>query len=264
MFERCMIGLHAAAAAALALIAIVSLLFGSRFELLTLNAGPGPWVWLGAWLLLSLLIAGQRRPVAGWRLGLGACSVLFGVTAVLGLLRRAPLALPVGATLLLLAAGAGALALAIDESRVLAVRGRRRALAGAPTRRPSGVGRTARRASDAGRWRVRAATAIAWGLCALSFCVFFAWAQARSGGRVEAAGHAGMLLVFFVLVPGAGGGAWFPRAFAAIWLLSAGSMSWLALRVERPALLALALAVALCAVARLVRGGGALPEKVPA
>src|SRR5262245_59442106 len=115
MFERCWLSLHVSAVASLCWVVGLCLLFGNDLELLSINAGAGPWVWLGSWLALALVIALPRRPLACWRLGLGACSVLLAVVALLGLARRTPLGTQVGAVLLLLALACAALELELGD-----------------------------------------------------------------------------------------------------------------------------------------------------
>ena len=76
MFERAMVGLHLGSIAALTAIAAASLAWGSGFELLKSKQGAGHWVFIALWLAMAALIALPRRPVAAWKCGVAALSLI--------------------------------------------------------------------------------------------------------------------------------------------------------------------------------------------
>jgi hypothetical protein len=261
MFERCMIGLHAGAVASLALLGGLSLIFGRRLELLAINAGAGPWLWLALWLGLALAIALARRALVAWRLGLGACSAALGASALVGWLARAPLAGEVGAGAAVLALACAALGWAIGEQRVLAVRGSRRLTTPTAAVKPdaaaaAGAERRPARVSSMG------ATGAAWAPFVVAFCLFFGWAH--GAGPLRDAGHVGMLLAFFWLLPGAALRRWLPRASGLCFSFAALGIAALAWRSGSLAAGLLALASGAGAVRVARRRALADAAEVPA
>ena len=268
MFERCMIGLHAGAVASLVLIGALSLIFGRGLELLALNQGAGPWLWLALWLGLALTIALARRALVAWRLGLGACGAALGASALVGWHWRAPLAGEVGVGAAVLALACAALALGIGERRVRDVRRSRlptsaatagmadAAVAAGAERRVARAGASTLSTASA------ASTVAAWAPFTIAFGLFFAWA--RGAEPLRDAGHVGMLLAFFWLLPGAALRRWFPRASGLCFALAALGIAALAWRSG--SLLAGLLAfTAGAGAARLVRGRAvAAAAEVPA
>jgi hypothetical protein len=230
MFERCMIGLHAGAVASLALIGGLSLIFGRDLELLALNHGAGPWLWLALWLGLALMIALARRALVAWRLGLGACSAALGASALVGWLSRAPLASEVGVSAAVLALACSALACGLGAGRVRHVRLERlpTSAAAAATSHAAVAAGAQRRASPPPSTVATLATVAAWAPFPIAFCTFFAWA--RGAGPLRDAGHVGMLLAFFGLLPGAALRRWFPRVSGLCFALTALGIAALAWR----------------------------------
>jgi len=243
LLERAMIGLHSGAVASLASMAVLSLWRGRRLELLPLNDGEGPWLWLGLWALFALVIALPRQPRRAWRAGLAACSTTLASAAVIGALQRSPLWASVGTSALAFALAGGALALALREPGAQRARA-----AGTKASSERAAGRTAARgplgrAGSAAPWLIWVATL---GLC-------FTWAWVGEGAAVQGPGHAGMLVAVFLLLPGLMLRRWFRRAAALSWLLSAASFAALGAHAERATLGLLAVPIAAVAVALALR-----------
>jgi hypothetical protein len=149
----------------------------------------------------------------------------------------------VGGCLALLAAGCAGLGLASSEGSTLVARSRR-ATDGQPSRprrqrnglELSAAQARARRVARAGGW-------LGWAVCGLSFGIFLGQAL-DANGVARDAGHAGMLVAFFLMLPGMSLKDWFPRVAAALWWLAAAAMGLLAVRARQPALIGLALVAA--------------------
>jgi hypothetical protein len=255
MFERILIGLHGGAMVCLAAILGVSLLLGRGLELLPLNHGAGPWLWLASWACFALLFALPRRPLVAWRFGLWLTSLALAGSAGLGVARHSPLALQVGAGAAALAIACVALAIGIGSANVRATRlGTRGAATPAVAAVPLVRGR---------RLSSLATRGTPWVVCASTFAVFFAWARASSPA-VQGMGHAGMLVTFFLMLPGACVNPWFPRAGAMLWSLSLLLLGRIVIRSHDSGALLLTLLVSLGALALVARHGKTHPERVPA
>lgn len=229
-----MAALLTAAPTALLLCAATSLWLGRRLELLPGNQGLGPWLFILFWLLLTTLTARATQPVAVWRRGLYGNAVGSATVALSGLLQHAPQA---GA----MAAACAATALACSAGAMLLPR------AGtASARAPARARRTTllRRCMNGLPWWVLAA------------CFVESFRIAQTGGDGRGAGHTGMLLAVFVLLPALSLVTWFRRPARIAWLIGSALLGWLALAADRPVLAALALTALLCA---RPLGGRALP-----
>jgi len=243
-----MIGLHCGAVASLAALAAASLWRGRGLELLPLNQGEGPWLWLALWGAFSVVIALPRVPRVAWRVGLGACSATLVLAASVGAWQRSALWAAVGASALVLALGSAALVFVLraptDRRRARGQTGR----ADAPQARA--LAPSAARESLA-----RALPAALWLACAATFVLSFSWARWGKDEAVEATGHAGMLVCIFLQLPGLMLRAWFRRTAALLWCLAA--ISWLALgaRAERGVLGWLAAPIAAGALVLVLRRG---------
>lgn len=220
-----MAALLTAAPTALLLCAATSLWLGRRLELLPGNQGLGPWLFILFWLLLTTLTARATQPVAVWRRGLYVNAVGSATVALSGLLQHAPQA---GA----MAAACAATALACSAGAMLLPR------AGtASARAPGRARRTTllRRCMNGLPWWVLAA------------CFVESFRIAQTGGDGRGAGHTGMLLAVFVLLPALSLVTWFRRPARIAWLIGSALLGWLALAADRPVLAALALTALLCA-----------------
>jgi hypothetical protein len=241
LLERSLVGLHCGAVAALAVTVCFSSWLGRRFELLPLNHGAGPWVWLGAWLVLTVLIALPRRARLAWQVGLATCAVSLVLAAAAGAAQRVELATSVGAGALLLALGCAAIALGLREARAPAARRPAPTAGAAVSVRVSSQARGARGAAQG--LREGLAAWAPWCLWLLIFGVCFVGAW-KGVGDARAVGHTGMLVAFFVMLPGLSLRHWLERVAIAAWLLSGALLGMLGVRSERWSLLLLALLVA--------------------
>ncbi len=231
-----MAALLTAAPTALLLCAATSLWLGRRLELLPGNQGLGPWLFILFWLLLTTLTARATQPVAVWRRGLYGNAVGSATVALSGLLQHAPQA---GA----MAAACAATALACSAGAMLLPRA---GTGTASARAPARARRTTllRRCMNGLPWWVLAA------------CFVESFRIALTGGDGRGAGHTGMLLAVFVLLPALSLVTWFRRPARIAWLIGSALLGWLALAADRPVLAALALTALLCA---RPLGGRALP-----
>jgi hypothetical protein len=84
-----------------------------------------------------------------------------------------------------------------------------------------------------------------WWVLAACFVESFRIAQTAGDGR--GAGHTGMLIVFFVLLPALSLVTCFRGPARLAWLIGSALLGWLALAADRPVLAALALTALLCA-----------------
>lgn len=222
-----MAALLTAAPTALLLCAATSLWLGRRLELLPGNQGLGPWLFILFWLLLTTLTARATQPVAVWRRGLYGNAVGSATVALSGLLQHAPQA---GA----MAAACAATALACSAGAMLLPRA---GTGTASARAPARARRTTllRRCMNGLPWWVLAA------------CFVESFRIALTGGDGRGAGHTGMLLAVFVLLPALSLVTWFRRPARIAWLIGSALLGWLALAADRPVLAALALTALLCA-----------------
>lgn len=232
-----MAALLTAAPTALLLCAATSLWLGRRLELLPGNQGLGPWLFILFWLLLTTLTARATQPVAVWRRGLYGNAVGSATVALSGLLQHAPQA---GA----MAAACAATALACSAGAMLLPRA---GTGTASARAPARARRTTllRRCMNGLPWWVLAA------------CFVESFRIALTGGDGRGAGHTGMLLAVFVLLPALSLVTWFRRPARIAWLIGSALLGWLALAADRPVLAALALTALLCA---RPLGGRTLPS----
>lgn len=212
MFERAMTGLHVALTAALATMALASVLLGADFELLAARQGNGAWWFIGIWLVLSALIAVLPGSIVQWRAGLYVSAAALLVTALAGLWRGAPHAMAMGIALLALAV------ILVFSAWQLRARPHKPARAVAS--------KAAHPASSDARpvdWKRR----LCWWIVALCMAEAFRMAHLGAGNAVKGAGSFGMLLVFFVLLPALSVSTWFPRLAGVGWLLATVPMTWL-------------------------------------
>ncbi|WP_430434883.1 hypothetical protein [Methyloversatilis sp.] len=234
MFDRIIAALLTAAPTALLLCAATSLWLGRRLELLPGNQGLGPWLFIVLWLLLTTLTAQAKQPVSVWRRGLYGNAAGSATVALSGLLLHAPQAGAVAAACAIatLACSAGAMLLPRASA----------ASARAPTRaRRTGLLR-------------RCMNGLPWWVLATCFVESFRIAQTSGDGR--GAGHTGMLIAFFVLLPALSVVRWFRGPALFVWLIGGALLGWLGIEADRPILAVLALMALLCA---LPLGGRALP-----
>ncbi|GGC11883.1 hypothetical protein GCM10007205_21250 [Oxalicibacterium flavum] len=204
MFERAMTGLHVALTAALAAMAVASVLLGADFELLAARQGNGAWWFIGIWLVLSALIAVLPGSIVQWRAGLCVSAAALLVAALAGLWRGAPHAMAMGIALLTLAA------ILVFSAWQLRAR----------PHKPAHLARSDARPAD---WKRR----LCWWIVVLCMAEAFRMAQLGAGNAVKGAGSFGMLLVFFVLLPALSVSTWFPRLAGIGWLLATVPMTWL-------------------------------------
>jgi len=235
LFERIMAALLTAAPTALLLCAATSLWLGRRLELLPGNQGLGPWLFILLWLLLTALNARATQPVAVWRRGLHGNAVGSATVALSGLLQHSPQAGAMAAACAVAALACSTGAMALPRAGTAPVRAPARA------RRPTLLR--------------RCMNGLPWWVLAACFVESFRIAQTAGDGR--GAGHTGMLLAFFVLLPALSLVAWFRGPARLAWLIGSALLGWLALAVDRPVLAALALTALLCA---RPLGGRTLPS----
>jgi len=229
-----MAALLTAAPTALLLCAATSLWLGRRLELLPGNQGLGPWLFILLWLLLTTLTARATQPVAVWRRGLYGNAVGSATVALSGLLQHSPQA---GA----MAAACAVAALACSAGAMLLPRA-----STASARAPARARRT-------GLLR-RCMNGLPWWVLATCFVESFRIAQ--TGGDGRGAGHTGMLIAFFVLLPALSVVRWFRGPALFVWLIGGALLGWLGIEADRPILAVLALMALLCA---RPLGGRALP-----
>jgi len=234
LFDRIMAALLTAAPTALLLCAATSLWLGRRLELLPGNQGMGPWLFIVLWLLLTTLNVRATQPVAVWRRGLYGNAVGSATVALSGLLLHAPQAgaMAAACAVAALACSAGAMALPRADAT--------------PVRPPA-------RARRAGLLR-RCISGLPWWVLAACFVESFRIAQ--TGGDGRGAGHTGMLIAFFVLLPALSVVRWFRGPALFVWLIGGALLGWLGIEADRPILAVLALMALLCA---RPLGGRALP-----
>lgn len=234
MFDRIMAALLTAAPTALLLCATTSLWLGRRLELLPGNQGMGPWLFIVLWLLLTTLTAQAKQPVSVWRRGLYGNAAGSATVALSGLLLHAPQAgaMAAACAVAALACSAGAMALPLADAT--------------PVRTPA-------RARRAGLLR-RCIGGLPWWVLAACFVESFRIAQ--TGGDGRGAGHTGMLIAFFVLLPALSVVRWFRGPALFVWLIGGALLGWLGIEADRPILAVLALMALLCA---RPLGGRALP-----
>lgn len=225
MFDRIMAALLTAAPTALLLCAATSLWLGRRLELLPGNQGLGPWLFIVFWLLLTTLTARATQPVLVWQRGLYGNAAGSATVALSGLLLHSPQA---GA----MAAACSIAALACSAGATLLPRA-----STAPVRAPARARSTSllRRCMNGLPWWVLAA------------CFIESFRIAQTGGDGRGAGHTGMLIAFFVLLPALSLVTWFRGPARLAWLIGSALLGWLALAADRPVLAALALTALLCA-----------------
>lgn len=220
-----MAALLTAAPTALLLCAATSLWLGRRLELLPGNQGMGPWLFILLWLLLTTLAAQAKQPVSVWRRGLYGNAAGSATVALSGLLLHSPQsgAMAAACAVAALACSAGAMALPLADAT--------------PVRTPA-------RARRAGLLR-RCISGLPWWVLAACFVESFRIAQ--TGGDGRGAGHTGMLIAFFILLPALSLVTWFRGPARLAWLIGSTLLGWLALAADRPVLAALALTALLCA-----------------
>lgn len=234
MFDRIMAALLTAAPIALLLCAATSLWLGRRLELLPGNQGLGPWLFILLWLLLTALNARATQPVAVWRRGLYGNAVGSATVALSGLLLHAPQAGAVASACAVIALACSAGAMQLPRASTASARAPARA-------RRTGLLR-------------RCMNGLPWWVLAACFVESFRIAQAGGDGR--GAGHTGMLIAFFVLLPALSVVRWFRGPALFVWLIGGTLLGWLGIEADRPILAVLALMALLCA---LPLGGRALP-----
>lgn len=211
MFERAMNGLHVALTAALAAMALASVIWGADFELLAARQGNGAWWFIGIWLGLSIAIAVLPGSIVQWRAGLYVSAAALLVTALAGLWRAAPHAVTMGIALLALAA------ILVFSAWQLRARPHK------PARVSAKAVRATKPVAQPADWKRR----LCWWILALCMAEAFRMAHLGAGNAVKAVGSLGMLLAFFVLLPALSVSTWFPRLAGACWLLAAGLLAWL-------------------------------------
>ncbi|MCW5284882.1 hypothetical protein [Verminephrobacter eiseniae] len=250
------LALHASTPAALGLAVLLHLWAPAWLAPLAQRPAWPMWALIGAWLLMSALASLALRPLALWRVALGGTAALLALAGGVGLARGAALAPAMLASMATLGLACLGLAAFIGPRRVHA--GRRKT----PQHGPApAMGQTIGHAMDhttqhttqrsAGRRRgpLRCASVLAhwpfWltgALAVESFRLAYIVAiePARSSGML------GLLLAFFMALPGATLRAWAPGSSSVLWGVAALAYGGLALKAglaQWPA------AAALCAIA---------------
>lgn len=225
MFERLMAAFITASCSALLLCCALAVAAGQRIEWLQGNHGVGPWLYLMLWLLIATASALRRSALQVWRSGLLIAALTAASVAASGLLSHAPLAAPVA-----LCGGVFALLLAACW----------RALAGAGT--PPQPAAASRGRPGPRRAVTVLRDALPW--LALSACFIDSFRIGMTGGEQRGAGHAGMLIAFFLMLPAVSLSFWFRGASALAWLAGCALLGALALNADRPVLAVLALLAA--------------------
>lgn len=203
-----MTGLHVGLAIALATLALMSILLGADFELLTARQGSAAWWFIVIWLATSLVIAVLPNTLIMWRVGLFLSAATLIATAIAGILVAARLGWMLAIALFLLAA-----LLLFAATRLKA---RQRNVA-TPT-----IGKTI--CSSSINWPRR----LSWWVLSICMLEAFRMSYTGAGDVIKAIGCAGMLIAFFLMLPALSLSTWYPRFSAATWILSALSFATLA------------------------------------
>ncbi|MDQ7969312.1 MAG: hypothetical protein REI95_06675 [Oxalicibacterium faecigallinarum] len=229
MFERIMTGLHAALIAAFAVLAIVAVMFGRGFELLAARNGMGAWWFLAVWLLLSVVVALLSDSIVRWKVGLGMMAASLIVMGVAGVMQGAPLGIEMAGALSVLAA------LLVFSANRLQARSLKK------SSRPQATAATLPKAVD---WSRR----LSWWVLSICMIEAFRLSHLGVGDQQKAIGCIGMLIAFFVMLPGLSVSIWFPRIASGCWLLSAGLLALIAWKSVNLSSAAGAASVLLCAI----------------
>lgn len=227
--QRFFLALHATMPAALAVAVLAHLYPPAGLTPLAQRPLWTVWALIGAWLLLSALVAWALRTLALWRVSLGGAGALLALAGVFGRLQGGTHATAMLAGLVAVGGVCLGIAAFVGPQRVQAPRRTVTRQAPPPER---------------GRFAVLAHLPF-WLSGALALASFHL-AHAVATEPARSSGMLGLLLAFFVALPAATLRHWTPRTAALLWALAALAYGGLA---SKAGLVQWTVASVLCAMA---------------
>ncbi|MCW5237673.1 hypothetical protein [Verminephrobacter eiseniae] len=246
------LALHASTPAALSLAVLLHLWAPAWLAPLAQRPAWPVWALIGAWLLMSALASLALRPLALWRVALGGTAALLALAGGVGLARGAALAPAMLASMATLGLACLGLAAFIGPHRVHAGRRKTPQHGPAPAMGQTighAMDHTTQRTAGRRRWPLRCAPMLAhwpFGLTGALAVESFRLAYIVATEPARSSGMLGLLLAFFMALPGATLRAWAPGSSSVLWGVAALAYGGLALKAglaQWPA------AAALCAIA---------------
>ncbi|OON62055.1 hypothetical protein B0920_00740 [Massilia sp. KIM] len=221
MIERFFLGLHATVPATLVIVTLVQLFPPERLTSPALRPAWVVWLTVGIWLASSLLLALSRRRIVLWKIALHSTGALLLAAACAGMATGAPIATSMLISLAIIGTLCVAAAAAIGEHRVK--RHQQAARSTGLERRQAGPGS---RLSQVMR-------GLPFGIAGALLVEAFRLAHLGQDA-LRGAGMVGMVIAFFLLLPGATLATWLPRTAAL--LFGAASLLWalVALKAQLP------------------------------
>lgn len=211
MIERFFLSLHATVPATLVAVTLVQLFPPERLTSPSLRPAWLVWLTVGIWLASSLLLALSRRRIVLWKIALHSTGALLLAAACAGVATGAAVATSMLVSLAVIGAMCVATAAAIGEHRVKRHQHAAR------------QARSERRQASAAPWLPQVARGLPFWIAGALLVEAFRLAHVGQDA-LRGSGMVGMVIAFFLLLPGATLATWLPRTAAL--LFGAASLLW--------------------------------------
>lgn len=221
MIERFFLGLHATVPASLVAVTLVQLFPPERLTSPALRPAWVVWLTVGIWLASSLLLALSRRRIVLWKIALHSTGALLLAAGCAGMATGTAVATSMLISLAIIGTLCVASAAAIGEHRVKRHQG------------AAGPARSERRQANPGSWLPQVARGLPFWIAGALLVEAFRLAHTGQDA-LRGSGMVGMVIAFFLLLPGATLSTWLPRTAAL--LFGAASLLWIsvALKAQLP------------------------------